>query len=274
VDERKRRLIRLRGAVEHDVALPVRVRGREGLVGTAVEHDMALPVTVSMRPYFSAYLLWTAQHQAVLAGEIEAKHSGQSRFSIEHRAYVLSSVVASAGFLETMVNELFQDSVDGYRNYVGVLGDACIQRMAQLWRETNAGRNLRPLEKYERLLELAGGPPLDRGANPYQDANMVLVLRNAIVHYHSVSLSAAAEAHALEKNLRQQGFDDNALMAGSANPWWPDHALGHGCATWSHRSVKALTDHVSNALGLQPHYQRHEQQGWFGQAPGEREVRS
>jgi len=65
-----------------------------------------MPMQVVMRGYFSTYFLWDAEHQAELAGRMEAAHVGESRFSIEHRCYVLSSLVASAAFLETVVNEL------------------------------------------------------------------------------------------------------------------------------------------------------------------------
>jgi hypothetical protein len=70
--------------------------GRRALIGPAIEHDVAMPVRILMRGYFSTYFLWTAQHHAELAGQMEAAHVGRSRFSIEHRGYVLTSIVGSA----------------------------------------------------------------------------------------------------------------------------------------------------------------------------------
>lgn len=75
----------------------------------------------------------------------------------------------------------------------------------------------------------------------------------------------------MERSLRGK-FADNALMAGSDNSWWESHALGYGAADWAHRSVKALADEVSDALGIVPNYRRVEAGGWFGQAPGTRET--
>ena len=50
---------------------------------------------IVLRSYFSSHLLWTARHEAKLAEKIEATHvAGRTRFSIEHRAHVLSSIVA------------------------------------------------------------------------------------------------------------------------------------------------------------------------------------
>jgi hypothetical protein len=46
-----------------------------------------------------------------------------------------------------------------------------------------------------------------------------------------------------------------------------DHALGYGAATWAHRAVRALADHVSDELGIEPNHQRLEAAGWFGDSP-------
>jgi hypothetical protein len=59
-------------------------------------------------------------------------------------------------------------------------------------------------------------------------------------------------------------------MTGAGNAWWPDKALGHGAAVWAHGSVKAITDHVADAIGIEPVYRRVEAGGWFEQTPGER----
>jgi len=227
-------------------------------------------VRVLIRSYFSSYLLWMAQHMSALAGRIEAAHRGRPTFNIEHRGLVLSSVVASAAFLEAMVNELYQDAADGHGltgdGYLGPLSSQSHGLMADFWRATDEGSRLKPLDKYEMLLAFADVTPLDRGRQPYQDASLVIRLRNAIAHYQPEDLSAD-DPHKMEGALRGK-FADNALMAGSGNAWWTDHALGYGCADWGHRSVKALADRVSDELGILPNYRRVEASGWFGRGPG------
>jgi hypothetical protein len=227
------------------------------------------PVRVVLRGYYSGHLLWTAQHQAELAGQIEAAHAAsESRFSIEHRGYVLSSIIASVAFLEAMVNELYQDAADGHASYVGSLPTECRRLMADLWRVGEAER-LGAIAKCEMLLSLVGAS-LDRGDQIYENAKLAIAVRNTIVHYRPEDRSSDFAAHAMEKRLRGR-FSDNALMAGSGNPWWPDHALGHGAAVWVNRSIKALADHVSDAIGIEPNYRRQETGGW-PQPPGAREL--
>jgi hypothetical protein len=181
----------------------------------------------------------------------------------------LSSIVASVAFLEAMVNELYQDAADDHTppdGHITSLSASCRRLMADLWRSTDGGR-LGAIQKYEMLLAFADAPPLDRGGQTYESVKLVLRLRNAIIHYRPEDV-VADEAQVMEQRFRGK-FDDNVLMAGSGNPWWPDKALGYGAAEWAHRSVQALADHVSDAIGIVPIYRKVEAGGWFGQMPGE-----
>jgi hypothetical protein len=242
------------------IATPATVEARAQVYGPRI----------LLRSYLSSHLLWTARHEAKLAEKIEAAHgSGRSRFSIEHRAYVLSSIVASVAFLEAMINELYQDAADDHApdgGYITPLSPECRNLMAELWRSTREGK-LKTIEKYERLLLFAGAKPLDRGGQVYGNARLLLRLRNAIIHFRPEDRSAEDELDKLQKGLRERGFAGNALMEGSGNPWWPDKALGYGAAEWAHRSAQALSDHVSDAIGIVPVYRKVEAGGWFGQAP-------
>lgn len=227
------------------------------------------PVRAVIRSYYSSYLLWTAQHLSELAGQIEAGHEGRSHFSIEHRGLVLSSVLDSAAFLEAAVNELYQDAVDGVGlgpgGHLSPLPSSTVSLMAEFWEATGEGSRLRPLDKYAMLLLFAGRPAMDRGGLPYQDAALVIRVRNEIAHY--LPSDRAADIRYPLEALRGK-FEPNRLMGGSGNAWWPDHALGYGCAAWAHRSVRAFVDHVSEELGLILNYRRVEDSGGFGQTPG------
>jgi hypothetical protein len=109
-----------------------------------VEVRGSVDLRVSIRSYSSGHLLWTAQHEAELAGQVEAGLAGKVPFSLEHRGYVLSSIIASVAFLEAMVNELFQDAADGKASqpdgYLSPLSADCRRLMADLWRATREGK--------------------------------------------------------------------------------------------------------------------------------------
>jgi hypothetical protein len=224
-------------------------------------------VRISMRSYFSAYLLWAAERAVVDARAVEAARGAHRGFDPQQRAYVINGVLASANFLEAMVNELYQDAHDGHGTsgdgYVAPLSSEVRYRLSLLWTATDEGSKLRALEKYQLLLEATGHSRMDQGAQPYQDAALVVRLRNAIAHYQPESLAVDTPAQ-LEKALRGK-FDPNPLMAGSAgNPWWPDHCFGSGCAAWASRAVTTFADVVCATVGIEPNYARLRRDSWAG----------
>jgi len=212
-----------------------------------------------MRNYFSTHMLRSSLDFGSKAAAIEARHSGKSRFDIEHRGYVLASITAAVAFVEAMVNELFQDAADDHGTtgdgYVAPLSGRTRELMREWW-ELSGGGFERTLEKYQLLLVFSEHPKLNSGSEPYQSAADLLGLRNVLIHYRSESVTAGDE-HRLERRLRGK-FPDSRLMAGSGNPWWPSHALGAGCAEWSFSSAKQLADEVVDRIGIVPNYKRQE----------------
>jgi hypothetical protein len=204
-----------------------------------------------------------------IVGDLETAEGSVPRFDMAHRSYAASSVLASATFLEAAVSELFQDAQDGHGlrddGYLAPLTEDVVATMATVWRATDAGRHLDPLEKWQWLLECSGRERLERGAAPAQDAALLIRLRNTLVHFKPKDI-AADEEHNLEKRLCGK-FADNRLMKGSGNPWWPSHGLGHGCSEWAARSARAVADRVLDDLGITPTYRLIEAGGWNGRAP-------
>lgn len=237
-----------------------------------MQHERAIGAPrIVMRNYFSSYLLWTAYRSSAEAEAIEARHEGSSRFDIAHRSRTLTAILAASAFLEAVINELYQDAHDKHGvdgdGYIASLTPATHERLREIWRQTAKGEKLRVLAKYQLLLMAAERPRLDEGAQPFQDAKLVTQLRNAIAHYQPEDLSADLPAR-MEQRLRGK-FQDNRLMLGAGNPWWPDHCLGAGCAQWATESAVALADLVSDQVGIRPNYVRLRQDNWggFGIAP-------
>ena len=222
-------------------------------------------VRLGQRSYLSSQLLWVAEDEARRAAEIEegwVDDGSGSAFSIRHRGSVLSSIVMSAMFLEATVNELYQDAHDDYTHedaYVTPLDERTRRMMKEAW-ATTQGRGLTTLDKYQLILACAGGAPLDRGAQPFQDAQLVVQLRNVLVHYQP-EIIFVDDTHRLEEKLRGK-FPENSLMARSGNPWWPSKCLGAGAAMWAARSACAFADRVMADLGLRPNYQRMRENSW------------
>lgn len=222
-----------------------------------VQARVGLPsIKVATRNYFSTYQLWGAENCAVRAAEIEGIRSIGSPFEIEHRANVLGAITMSVSFLEAMVNEVFADAADHHGiqkdGALAPLSERTRELMGTWWGLTGEGWE-RLLQKCQLLLLFAGQPRLAANVQPYQDAVLLLDLRNVIVHYRPETVSVSDAPHRLAKRLRGK-FPDNPLTYPSV-AWWPDHALGAGCAAWACKTARALTDEVTSRLGISVNYQ-------------------
>jgi hypothetical protein len=167
-----------------------------------------------------------------------------------------------------MVNELFQDVLDGHNppdGYLSPLTPEVQRLMARTWQATQEGRGIGPIDKYDLLLGLAGADPLNRDTEPFHSAQLLVRLRNVVAHYTPEEVAADVE-HRLALQLRPR-FPANRLMERSlGHPWWPDHCLGAGCAKWAAQSAMSLADYVTDTIGLTPNYRRLRDADWAGHA--------
>jgi len=212
--------------------------------------------TILSRSYLSSHHLWAARHFLRLASEIEATHSGRSTFNIAHRSYVTSSILCSVAFLEAAVNELFQDAYDGHDGYTKHLEKHVLKSLGGLWQLSGENQNRSPwsiLEKYQAALLCGGAEMLSSAEQTYQNAALLIRLRNSLVHYKPATLGGGKD-HRLAGSLKGK-FESNRLFEGSGNPFFPDKCLGRGCAEWAINASVHLADEVFRQLGVAPNYQ-------------------
>jgi hypothetical protein len=214
-------------------------------------------MTLGMRVYFSTYHLWAAEFAAAQAAAFERDFTARIPvFNIEQRSYVTNAVFMSVAFLEAAINEILQDIVDDHQSYIGNINPV-IRRCTTVWWNQSEGQGRAAgsiLDKYQALLEFSGLPKMKKGENLYQNAHLVIALRNELMHYKPETLGGEVE-HDLEGKLRRK-FAPNPLLVGSKNPYFPDHCLGSPCATWTATSVKALADTYFSMLNITPNYAR------------------
>jgi hypothetical protein len=212
---------------------------------------MVNPPTIMHRVYYSAYHLWAAKHFCSLARDIENGIGDRPTFDIKHRTYVTNSVFSAVAFLESAINELFQDVEDGHDSYTTNIDFVIKRSMTEAWRLIEKQSIL---EKFQICLTLFRKPQFDRGKAPFQDASLVVRLRNELIHYKPKLLGGEVE-HKLTSSLRSK-FSENALMEGSGNPWFPDKCLGYGCAKWTVDSVSTFADQFFGLIGVEPNFRK------------------
>lgn len=213
------------------------------------------PVTVKMRAYYSMYHRWSAAHFAAMAGSIEDSHRGETRFDIRHRSFVTGAIFAATSFLESAINELLKDAADvvtgriSHSDYGSSLSSNVLRAYATLWQNE---RQYSILRKYSEALSLAGRPAFDEAQQSFDNARVLILLRNELVHFKPETLGGD-DRHRLEELLKDR-FRQNRLMDGSGNPFFPDKCLGYGCCRWAVESSQALADEFFQRMDLPPKY--------------------
>jgi len=172
----------------------------------------------------------------------------------EHRSYAVASILSSVAFLEASLNELFASARHTNLEVGGQLPDS--ERQALVGTADMLANN-RLLERFQFVLILLHRGPFDPGAQPYQDAQLLVHLRNELVHYKprwragGDDAASAVDESRLAKGLASKRFSLNPLM-GKRNPFFPDKCLGHGCTKWAWTAALTFADVFFARLGVKP----------------------
>jgi hypothetical protein len=216
----------------------------------------SVPEGLSAKPTFSVGAVrigvwhWYSVDQAVAAttfsrkcGELEAHphRPSQAEQNVgfkwseddrrEHRSYVTASILASATFLEASINELYASAEYSYLEVGGKLPE---EERIRLTGVADLIANNRFLDKFQITLHLLGREGFDQGAKVYQDAKMLVGLRNELVHYKPQRRWAGddIEPDKWARGLASKRFSLNPF-SNEGGPFFPDRCLSHGCAVWA-----------------------------------------
>src|SRR5262249_37426353 len=104
-------------------------------------------------------------------------------------------------------------------------------------------------------LSACGAQRFDKGVAPYQDAQLVIDLRNELVHARAQTASVADKDQVERRRLMRPKFAPNKKAA-AGDPYFRDHNLSADCAEWAVRSARALADRFFARTNIKPNYQR------------------
>jgi hypothetical protein len=175
---------------------------------------------------------------------------------IEHRSYVIAAILSSVAFLEAALNELLASASDDDFELAGGRGPLTKQERQAL---CDVRDQLRPpfLGKFQRVLRLLGRQPFNQGAQPYQDADLLVKLRNILVHSRPGWSPADARDQIAQDELLERLASKNFPLhpfAEKDDPFFPDKCLGAACADWAERTARAFADDFFGRLGITPAY--------------------
>jgi hypothetical protein len=204
-----------------------------------------------VREHFAFQHIRSAIYLAEDAKKIEASKN-KMLFS-RHAAYVSSSLLASAAFLEASINEFFCDLEDHKTNHYPEIGKDKENLIGELWRR-GVPRTARYsiLEKYDFALILTGNRPLDKSAVTYCDAKILIDFRNALIHFEPEWYSSGNhpkhEPSRFEKRTSGK-FELNPFLISAGNSFFPGKCMSANCAQWAFNTAISLVQDFYSSIG-------------------------
>lgn len=168
----------------------------------------------------------------------------------EHRSVVLASILSSSTFLEACLNELFASAEHPDLQVGGALPE---EERGVLVGSGELFENTRLLDRFQLALYLLRKERFEKGGNPYQDSELLVTLRNALVH-RKAEWSPGTASDRFTARFREKNISSNPYTS-EGNPFFPDQLLSYGCARWAWGAALAFTDEFFLRVGVAPPYE-------------------
>ncbi len=203
---------------------------------------------------FSDNHIRSSIHFAKLAWKYERKYlHGIKGFNTNsHRSFVIGSIIMSSAFAEAYVNELIVGPHNPWNE--GVITEKQLQsvRSIGLRDKGNTGRYSETIEKYKKIVEVLQKRVLNIGRGIWQDLDLLIKIRNHFMHFQSYTSwlkPRENEINELWKTLEPK-ITKNPVAEAMGHFYWPDIALGYGCARWAVKTIIAAHDEFNEMVDL------------------------
>lgn len=144
----------------------------------------------------------------------------------EHMGYVTAAIMQSEGAFEAEIAEVTRY---GPCHHLGSPGDRSAEDT--LFPKHDEIDKKEPLEKYDAVLHLLSKRPMDKGRAPYQDALLLVKLRNYLIHYKS-AWHDEQEGDNMLRGLRSKRHQPPRFIYPNQD-FFPYQCLSAHCASWA-----------------------------------------
>ena len=205
-------------------------------------------ITIRQRSAFAVQHLMAVALFSRQCGEIQKIHEGRplGPFYDEQIACVSAVIMLAVASLECNINEHLADAGSLLRE---IPRGAREQFCALL-------SNATILEKYERVLAAKDLEPFKRGESPYQDVDILIAIRNELVHFHP-EWHDEQERHEKLGNFLRYRFELSPFIAEGAGVLFPQRFVSHGCTKWAVESALTFMTQFAKRIGVQSRFDKH-----------------
>lgn len=203
---------------------------------------------IRQRSGFAVQHLMAAARFSRQCGEVEAANRGKSLgpFYDEQIACVSATVMLSVASLESNINEHLSDS----DKLLSDIPKGARKQFCELLGQAST------VEKYERVLGVKGLEPFDRGTSRYQDVDILIAIRNELVHFHPEWHDQQDRHEKLGKRLMYR-FPLSPFIPEASGVVFPQRFVSHGCAKWAVASALDFMVEFSAKVGQPDRFSKH-----------------
>ncbi|MBZ0216340.1 MAG: hypothetical protein K8F25_07305, partial [Fimbriimonadaceae bacterium] len=142
-------------------------------------------------------------------------------------AYVINAIFSSVAFLEATINAFYEDIAQGHKNVD--FSPEIEHSLVKYWEK----KSRKPtLDKYQAALKLTQKRKFINNENPYNNADLLVALRNTLIHYKPNTLDQEP-VNDLIVRLKASNVSSNPLTTGPKADSFPFNILGADCARWA-----------------------------------------
>lgn len=164
---------------------------------------------------------------------------------VRHRSYVTGAILSAAAFLEASINELYLELHGLRSNERTRLPRRVLAVLGRFWSDIERAP---VLHRYQVVLMVADAERFDERRAPFQDADSLMKLRDALVHFRPERPESRRRLRTLEQRLHNR-FERNPLAA-SDSAWFPDLCLSAACAEWAVQAAADFTEDFCTRMSL------------------------
>jgi hypothetical protein len=190
---------------------------------------------------FAIQHLMAAARFARMCGKVELENADKplGNFYNEEIALVSATVLLSVASLESNINEFLSEP----QNLFPQLNPEGCSVLVRLFEKENI------IDKYQKVLVIHGIEPFEPGADPYQNVDVLIKLRNALVHFKPEWHDEQIEHRKLGERLRWK-FALNPFIPEGTGVLFPQRCMSYGCAKWAVESSLAFMKAFSERMGV------------------------
>jgi len=205
-------------------------------------------IQLRQRSGYAVQHLMAAARFSRQCGEVEAANQGNTLgpFVDEQRSCVSATIMLSVASLESNINEHLADAEVSLAELPGGAREQFCQLISRL-----------PiLEKYDRVLAVKCLEPFDKGATPCQDVDILIALRNELVHFHPEWHDQQDRHKKLGKRLMYR-FPLSPFYSQGSEVMFPDRFISHGCTRWAVDSALKFMKLFASKVGRPDRFKSH-----------------